>query len=220
MARQRDGAGDRKARSGSAAGAGREDTREAILDVAKELLQNRSFNAFSYQDIADRVGIRKASIHYHFAGKEELGVALVDRFRREGRAWARELAARGASPQEKLEALFAYYRETVVLRGDKICAYGILSAEYNALPDDMRVGIRAFHSAHIRWLTDVLTAGREAGVFQAEDTAEDQALLVASALQGAVQIARTAGDPGRYEATVQQLRRLLLRPELGSKPSP
>lgn len=209
MPKQRDGAG-------SAAGAGREDTREAIIDVAKELLQNRSFNAFSYQDIADRVGIRKASIHYHFAGKEELGVALVDRFRREGRAWARELEARGASPREKLEALFAYYRDTVVIRGDKICAYGILSAEYNTLPEGMRAGIRSFHGAHIRWLTDVLAVGREAGVFEDGGTCEDQALLVASALQGAVQIARTAGDPARYEATVEQLRRLLLNPNSGS----
>jgi TetR/AcrR family transcriptional repressor of nem operon len=192
--------------------AGREDTREAILDVAKELLQTRSFNAFSYQDIADRIGIRKASIHYHFPGKEELGVALVDRFRREGRAWASGLAARGATPKEKLEALFAYYRDTV-LPTRKICAYGIFSAEYNALPDGMRKSIKKFHAAHIRWLTAVVAEGREGGVFEAQATPEDQALLVASALQGAVQIARTGEDPKRYEATVEQLRRLLYRGE-------
>ena len=189
---------------------GREDTREAILDAAQELLQTRSFNAFSYQDIADRVGIRKASIHYHFPGKEELGIALVDRFRRGGRGWARQLNERGASPQEKLEAIFDYFRE-IVHRGKWICAYGILSAEYNALPERMQAGIQAFHADHVRWLTNVLGAGREAGIFRTEGTAEDQALLVAAALQGAVQIARTAGDPGRYEATVEQLRRLLLR---------
>ena len=188
----------------------REDTRDLILDVAQELLQTRGFNAFSYQDIADRVGIRKASIHYHFPGKEELGVALVDRFRRDGRAWASSLAARGATPKEKLEALFAYYRDTV-LPTRKICAYGIFSAEYNALPGGMRESIKKFHGAHLRWLTAVLTAGREEGIFHAGGSAEDQALLVASALQGAVQIARTGEDPKRYEATVEQLRRLLYR---------
>ena len=191
--------------------AGREDTRDVILDVAQELLQTRGFNAFSYQDIADRVGIRKASIHYHFEGKEELGVALVDRFRRGGRAWARQLAAKGASPREKLEALFDYFRG-IVREGTKICAYGILSAEYNALPEGMRAGIQDFHEDHVRWLTDVLTAGREAGVFEAAGTPEDQALLVAAALQGAVQLARTHDDARRYEATVEQLRRMLLVP--------
>jgi TetR/AcrR family transcriptional repressor of nem operon len=210
MAKRRDqkGEGD----TGSAPAAGREDTREAILDVAKDLLQTRGFNAFSYQDIADRVGIRKASIHYHFPGKEELGVALVDRFRRGGRTWARRLAAQGASPREKLDALFAFFRD-IVLQGQQICAYGILSADYYALPEIMQAGIQDFQADHVRWLTGVLTEGREAGVFRDEGTPEDQALLVASAIQGAVQIARTAGDPRRYEATVDQLRRLLLRPE-------
>ncbi|HKV11065.1 MAG TPA: TetR/AcrR family transcriptional regulator [Thermoanaerobaculia bacterium] len=203
MTRRPDRAGSEEAR---------EDTRDLILDVAQELLQTRGFNAFSYQDIADRVGIRKASIHYHFAGKEELGVALVDRFRRGGRAWARQLAAKGASPREKLEAIFDYFRG-IVLQGTKICAYGILSAEYNALPEGMRAGIQDFHADHVRWLTDVLAAGREAGVFQAVGTPEDQAMLVAAALQGAVQLARTAGDTGRYEATVEQLRRLIVLPE-------
>lgn len=213
MARQRDQRGDREAGGGPAPASGREDTREAILDVAKELLQTRGFNAFSYQDIADRVGIRKASIHYHFPGKEELGVALVDRFRRGGRDWARRLASEGASPREKLDALFAFFRG-IVLEGHQICAYGILSADYYALPEAMQAGIRSFQADHVRWLTGVLTEGREAGVFRDEGTPEDQALLVASAIQGAVQIARTAGDPRRYEATVDQLRRLLLCPEL------
>ncbi|HSK81026.1 MAG TPA: TetR/AcrR family transcriptional regulator [Thermoanaerobaculia bacterium] len=212
MTRRLDRTGHEVAGGGSASADGREDTRDLILDVAQELLQTRGFNAFSYQDIADRVGIRKASIHYHFPGKEELGVAMVDRFRRGGRAWARRLAAQGASPQEKLEAIFDYFRG-IVLQGTKICAYGILSAEYNALPEGMRAGIQDFQADHVRWLTDVLAAGREAGVFQAVGTPEDQAMLVAAALQGAVQLARSAGDAGRYEATVEQLRRLILVPD-------
>lgn len=215
MAKRRDQTGSEEPAGGSVVVPGREDTREAILEVAKELLQTRGFNAFSYQDIADRVGIRKASIHYHFPGKEELGVALVDRFRRGGRAWARNLAAQGASPREKLEAFFSYYRD-MARQGREICAYGILSADYNALPDGMRASIQDFLEDHIRWLTDVLAAGREAGAFRTAGTPEDQALLVASAIQGAVQIARTAGDPRRYEASVDQLRHLLVLPGSGS----
>ena len=49
-----------------------------ILDVAEELLLSRGYCAFSYQDIADRLGIRKASLHHHFATKEDLGVALCE----------------------------------------------------------------------------------------------------------------------------------------------
>ena len=48
-------------------------TAEQILDLAETLIQTRSYSAFSYQDIADALGIRKASIHYHFPSKTELG---------------------------------------------------------------------------------------------------------------------------------------------------
>src|SRR4051794_36242328 len=56
-------------------------TSDLILDVAQELLQTRGYNAISYQDIADRIGIRKASIHHHFPNKSDLAQALVRRYR-------------------------------------------------------------------------------------------------------------------------------------------
>src|SRR5581483_126772 len=55
-------------------------TAEQILDLAETLIQTRSYGAFSYQDIADALGITKASIHYHFATKAALGSAVVDRY--------------------------------------------------------------------------------------------------------------------------------------------
>ena len=58
------------------------DTAERILDVAEELLRTRGFNAFSYADVAAELGITKASLHYHFPGKGELGNALVNRLPR------------------------------------------------------------------------------------------------------------------------------------------
>jgi len=50
---------------------------EEILDLAETLIQTRGYSAFSYQDIADSLGIRKASIHYHFPSKTDLGIAVV-----------------------------------------------------------------------------------------------------------------------------------------------
>ena len=49
------------------------DTADRILDSAERLVQVRGFNAFSYADVARELGITKASLHYHFAGKAELG---------------------------------------------------------------------------------------------------------------------------------------------------
>ena len=56
------------------------DRKPLILDIASELLQTRSYTAFSYQDLSDRLGITKASVHHHFPSKQELLLAIVDRF--------------------------------------------------------------------------------------------------------------------------------------------
>src|SRR6187402_101702 len=56
-------------------------TSDRVLDIAEALVQTRGFNAFSYADIARAVGVRKASLHHHFATKADLGVALLDRYR-------------------------------------------------------------------------------------------------------------------------------------------
>ena len=55
-------------------------TASAILDIAERLVQTRGFNAFSYADVAAELGITKPALHYHFAGKAELGEALVARY--------------------------------------------------------------------------------------------------------------------------------------------
>ncbi len=127
------------------------DTPTAILELAETLVRSRSFNAFSYQDIAEGIGIRKASIHYHFASKEDLGVALVERFRRRAVMWASALVERNATPRDKLLAYFEMQGETL-RTGNIICLHGVLGAEYNALPERVRESYFDFLEEQLVWL--------------------------------------------------------------------
>ena len=52
---------------------GERGTASRILDVAERLAQTQGYNGFSYADIAAELGITKASLHYHFASKADLG---------------------------------------------------------------------------------------------------------------------------------------------------
>ena len=58
----------------------RADTSQRILDTAERLVQTRGFNGFSYADIATTLGVTKASLHYHFPAKAELGHRLIERY--------------------------------------------------------------------------------------------------------------------------------------------
>ena len=50
-------------------------TYNQILELANKYIQKVGFNAFSYSDLANEIGIKKASIHYHFPSKTDLGIA-------------------------------------------------------------------------------------------------------------------------------------------------
>src|SRR5215475_2801136 len=105
------------------------DTADKILDLAETLIQTRGYSAFSYQDISDGLGIRKASIHYHFPSKTNLGIAVVDRYvTRFGAALAALAADESLSSMAVLELYvepYASFADTA----DRVCLCGALAGE-------------------------------------------------------------------------------------------
>ena len=52
-------------------------TRKKIVVIADQLIRNKGYNAFSYADIASKLNIKNAAIHYHFQSKAVLGKAVI-----------------------------------------------------------------------------------------------------------------------------------------------
>src|ERR1700730_8911029 len=98
-------------------------TTTRILDVAERLVQTRGFNGFSYADIAGELGITKASLHYHFASKAELGEALIERYSARFLEALERIAGTSSGANSKLDAYANLYVE--VLRGDRMCLCGM-----------------------------------------------------------------------------------------------
>src|SRR5690242_11989788 len=133
-------------------------TAERVLDIAERLVQTRGFNNFSYADIAAELGITKASLHYHFPGKAELGFALISRYSERFNAALSRIEQDSSPVPDKLEAYANLYAD--VLRGKRMCMCGILAAEYPTLPKPMRAAVRDFFDENQRWLAELLTQGR------------------------------------------------------------
>src|ERR1700747_3483129 len=106
-------------------------TSERILDIAERLVQVRGFNAFSYADVATELGITKASLHYHFPGKAELGLALITRYTERFMRALGEIDGGGRHSRAKLAAYADLYADA--LRGQRMCLCGMLAADYATL---------------------------------------------------------------------------------------
>jgi TetR/AcrR family transcriptional regulator, transcriptional repressor for nem operon len=169
----------------------RPDTRERVLDVAERLVQMRGFNAISYADIAAELGVTKASLHYHFQTKGDLGAKLIARYEEAFLGALAGIDARLTSSVEKLEAYAGLYEN--VLREDRICLCGMLAAEHATLPPPMKAGLRSFFNANEKWLSSVLDEGRRDGVLAFDGEAGEQARSIVSAFEGAMLVARVYG---------------------------
>src|SRR5688500_1490192 len=154
------------------------DTASRILDVAERLVQSRGFNGFSYADIASELKITKAGLHYHFAGKAELGKALIGRYAgRFGDALA-EIDGRAGDAPAKLAAYARIYAD--VLRARRMCLCGMLAADYDTLPKPMRDAVIRFFDENEAWLTGVLEQGEEAGTLRLDGPASEAAQALVS----------------------------------------
>jgi TetR/AcrR family transcriptional regulator, transcriptional repressor for nem operon len=178
-------------------------TTTRILDVAERLLQVRGYNNFSYGDIAGELRITRAALHYHFPGKAELGQALIERYATRFSGALAELDATAPDAAAKLRGYVALY--TNVLNDDRMCLCGMLAAEHRTLPDLLQQAVCDFFRANTSWLRKVLEEGCADGNLRCPSTAEATAMMVLSALEGAMLITRLDGDVDRFTATADQL---------------
>jgi TetR/AcrR family transcriptional repressor of nem operon len=170
----------------------------AILDVAERLAQTRGYNGFSYADIAAQLGVTKASLHYHFPSKAELGRALIERYRALFGAALDAIHQLAKEPHKKLERYVELYNS--VMNNERMCLCGMLAAEYATLPAPMQKELRLFFDANERWLTVVLEEGLRDGTFLFREPANERARVLLGALEGAMLVARPYGDPRRFQA--------------------
>lgn len=178
-------------------------TTARILDVAERLVQTRGFNGFSYADIAAELGITKASLHYHFATKAELGRTLVDRYTDAFEGALQKIVAEQPDAPERLRAYVKLYAD--VISDGRMCLCGMVAAEYGTLPAEMQSAIRLFFEFNENWLARVLEHGSKQGHLALRVASRDLARMLVGALEGEMLVARTYGDAGRFESAAKLL---------------
>ena len=163
------------------------------------MVQTRGYNGFSYGDIADMVGIRKASLHHHFPGKADLGQEVARRYRR---AFGEALADIESETDDRIARLERYaelYARQLSEHG-RMCLCGMLAAEYATLPAPIQDEVRGFFDDQRAWLARVLGGERRPTA-----DARRRADVFLAGLEGALLVARTDGSIARFRRTARVL---------------
>lgn len=181
--------------------------KQQILEAAARILRTKSFSAFSYQDLADALEIRKASLHHHFRTKQDLALALIEHVEGNARRALASLAEGGASAGEQLRRFLAAAEHTFGEGEGDVCCMRVLAVDAEDLAPETVARLASMGEGMHAHLAGLIAAAQRAGEVTAEGPPEALALMLIATIQGV----RAISLPGQrlYPSVIAQLERTL-----------
>ena len=177
--------------------------REEILDIAEAMIRDAGFNAFSTRDVANAVGIKSASVHYHFPTKADMGVAVTERYTSR---FLQQLGDPGRFESGVHEVVALYvnsFRDTLE-RDDKLCLCAVLGAEIGGLPLELGSHTRIFFDRNLAWLRKALIGSSQMSAAEANAFA----VHILAALEGGMILSKSLCKENIFENVAAILKKL------------
>jgi TetR/AcrR family transcriptional repressor of nem operon len=161
----------------------------------------------SYRDLARDVGIKAASIYHYFPNKGDLGAAVAQRYREDAAAALESLLAGSSDSTDALRHYPSMFRQALE-DDNRMCMCSYMAAEYDDLPDAVKVEVTTFADVNVAWLAKALS---RASLVEDVDS-ESRARAIYAAVAGAQLIARSRADIAVYDALIDDYRLVGLLP--------
>src|ERR1700749_3061279 len=132
-----------------------ENSKEAILEAARWIAQAHGYGGLNFRDIGAEVGIKAASIYHHFPSKAELGAAVAKRYWEDTAAALEALSTARGDTKKALRAHPGLFRRSLE-EDNRMCLCSFMAAEYDDLPEAVKVEVQTFADVNVAWLTRML----------------------------------------------------------------
>lgn len=169
-----------------------ENRKSQIIELALRNIREKGYLSFSYDDLAKELGVTKASIHYHFMKKEDLGLAVCAKLT-EGleKSFLNIVEAQITIEDKPWEFIS---RRATQIGNNEVCPLSSLQADFNFLPATMQEHVQQLSKMEIDYLEKLLEEVKKEGKLEAiHDTGALAALLISS-VKGALQYRRVVGE--------------------------
>jgi len=146
-------------------------TATKILDLAEIYTQTKGFNAFSYRDIQNQIGVKTSTIHYYFPTKSDLAYKVTERCLEQFRQMLTSTAKKQHCGLKRIEALADFYVKT--FKQGKSCLFMMMSIENRSLPKSVSYLVEDFFKHNQDWITDSVELGIRQGTVKQTIEPED-----------------------------------------------
>jgi TetR/AcrR family transcriptional regulator, transcriptional repressor for nem operon len=181
-------------------------TRDRLLDVAMRLFWLKGYGATSIADILHEAGANAGSLYHFFPTKQDLLLAVLERYRQGIGPMLLEPAWEGVEdPIERVFALLGRYRQSLA---DTDCSYGCPIGSLALELHEPDPAVRELLSANFEgWVAAVQRCLKESGDrLPADVDRRELAVFVLTTMEGGVMQARTHRTLETFDASVNRLR--------------
>lgn len=130
-------------------------------------------------------------------------ISLARRYTEDGIAYLGNLMEVHKDARTRIKKYAEIFRAALA-DDNRMCLCGIMSAEHNDLPPEVRAEVNRFNDVNVDWLTEVLTQG--AAETKPKKAVRRQAISIFAAIGGTQLMARGHGDIAVYDEIVDSYR--------------
>lgn len=163
-----------------------------IIDLALKLIQQKGYVAFSYDDISKELSVTKASIHYHFEKKEDLGVAVADRIFQSLQNFLLSTKDSSLSVEEKFLQFIQQRAERISCT--EICPISSLQTDFESLPEIVRQKIEEVSRLELSIINEIVAEAQTEGIVSSSENTQSLAIMILASIKGALLYRRVLGD--------------------------
>lgn len=183
-----------------------ENRKKQIIDIALKLIQQKGYVAFSFDDISKQLGVTKASIHYHFEKKEDLGVAVAERISHSLQNILVSIKDSSLTVDEKLMQFIQQRAERFTCT--EICPISSLQTDFESLPDIVRQKVEEVSRLELSIMNEIIAEEHAEGIVSSLENVQSLAVTILSSIKGALIYRRVLGDDVLNEV-LRQINRFL-----------
>jgi TetR/AcrR family transcriptional repressor of nem operon len=176
-------------------------SRDKILVAATRIAQAHGFGGLNMRALADDLGIKAASLYYHFPSKANLAAAVARRYWEDSAATLEAFLIETPAPAECMRRYSNTFRKSLE-SDNRICLCSFMTAEYDDLPEGVKVEVQIFTEVNVAWLERVMVAG---AMVDAKD-AENRARAIVAAVAGAQLMARGRSNITLFDTLIDSYR--------------
>jgi len=172
------------------------DNRQKLEEAALHSVQHGGLKALSFRTLAEEIGIKSSSVHYHFPDKSDLAKTLIERYSEEFFRTLGEIENKNWGLRRKIKAFIDIFEG--VAKQNKLCLCGMMASEVEQLDESNRLLLLKYFVDTENWLAQLFSENQDA--LRTELNSRALARSVLAGLEGALLLDRVVGDNQRLKA--------------------